>query len=55
MEPRVKVLFLLKLFIYLFLAVLGLCGYAGLSLVAISGGHSLLGGAWASPVAEYGL
>ena len=55
MEPRVKVLFLLKLFIYLFLAVLGLCGYAGLSLVAVSGGYSLLGGAWASPVAEYGL
>ena len=33
--------------------MLGLCGYAGLSLAAVSGGCSLLGGAWASLDAEY--
>ena len=48
------------LFIYSFLAVLGLCGCTGFSLVAVSGGYSLVEVrelliAVASLVAEGGL
>ena len=50
--------FLIILFIYLFLAVLGLCCSTGSSLVEVSGGYSLLEVCrllivLASPVAEH--
>ena len=38
------------IFIYLFLAVLGLCCRAGFSLAAASGGHSLAAVRWLLPV-----
>ena len=51
---------ILFLYIYLFLSVLGLCCCMGFSLVAASGGYSLVAVlglliAGASPVADHGL
>ena len=45
----------LILFIYLFLAMLGLCCYIDFSLVSVSGSSSLLAAAVISPVVEHGL
>ena len=54
------VFFFFLIFVYLFLAVLGLCCSAGFSLVVTSGGYSLVAGhglliAVVSLVAEHGL
>ena len=45
----------LILFIYLFLAVLGLCCYIDFSLVSVSGSSSLVAAAVISAVVEHGL
>ena len=54
------VFFFFLIFVYLFLAVLGLCCSVGFSLVVTSGGYSLVAGhglliAVVSLVAEHGL